>query len=119
LFYQLTGINLSQIGGVGAATTLTVFSEIGWDMSKFPTLATIIYCMATKGEEYQYIDPEKHAQKIRQKKLNTAKKLIQRNEFSLEGVTDCRIVENDNSSIHQLDNSFLPKNPHHNHGSDQ
>ena len=159
LFYQLTGINLSQIGGIGASTILTIFSEIGWDMSKFPTvgqfrswlgscpnpkisggkvisrrsakkhnrafealrraanvignspkhelysffhkmnkrrgrpyaikatankLATIIYCMATKGEEYQYIDPEKHAQKVRQKKLNAAKKLIQRNEFSLE-----------------------------------
>lgn len=159
LFYQLTGINLSQIGGIGASTILSVFSEIGWDMSKFPSvaqfrswlgscpnpkvsggkvisrrspkkrnrafealkraantignspkhelysffhkmnqrkgrpyaikatankLATIIYCMATKGEEYQYIDPEKHAQKMRQKKLNAAKKLILRNEFSLE-----------------------------------
>lgn len=159
MFHELTGINLYQIGGIGASVILSVFSEIGWDFSKFPTvkqfrswlgscpnpkisggkiisrrsskkknrafealkkaanaignspkhelysffhkmnrrkgrayaikatankLATIIYCMATRGEEYQYIDAEEHAKKIRQKKLNAAKKLIQRNEFSLQ-----------------------------------
>jgi len=39
LFLQVTGINLSDIGGIGASTILTVFSEVGWDFSKFPSAA--------------------------------------------------------------------------------
>jgi len=39
LFLQVTGINLSDIGGIGASTILTLFSEVGWDFSKFPTVA--------------------------------------------------------------------------------
>jgi len=38
LFLQLTGINLSDIGGIGASIILTVFSEVGWDFSKFPSV---------------------------------------------------------------------------------
>ena len=39
LFFQLTGINLSDIGGIGSSVILTVFSEVGWDFSKFGTAA--------------------------------------------------------------------------------
>lgn len=36
--YQLTkGVDLSEIPGVGITTILTVLSEVGWDLSKFPT----------------------------------------------------------------------------------
>ena len=39
LFYQLTDINLSDIGGIGSSIILTVFSEVGWDFSKFQSAA--------------------------------------------------------------------------------
>lgn len=39
LFFQLTGINLSDIGGIGSSIILTLFSEVGWDFSKFKSVA--------------------------------------------------------------------------------
>jgi len=36
--YQLTkGVDLSEIHGVGITTILTILSEVGWNLSKFPT----------------------------------------------------------------------------------
>lgn len=37
LFYHLTGVDATAIGGVGADTVLSLFSEVGWDFSKFPS----------------------------------------------------------------------------------
>lgn len=158
-FLQLTGIDLSYIGGIGASNILTIFSEIGWDLSKFPSakhftswlgscpnpkisggkilarrgkkkkgralealkkaanaignspkdplygffqkknrqhgrpyaikatankIAICIYHMATKGEKFNYISEEEQLEKQRNRKLNAAKKIIQKNGFSLE-----------------------------------
>lgn len=155
----MTGINLSDVGGIGCSVILTVFSEVGWDFSKFPTaarfrswlgscpnpkvsggkiisrkaqkkknrafdalkkaanaignspkdplygffqkinrkhgrvyaikatankLATIIWNMVTKKEAFNYMTSEEHLQKVRQKSLRAAKKIIQKNDFSLE-----------------------------------
>lgn len=159
MFFQLTGIDLSQIGGIGASTILTVFSEVGWDFSKFPSqkhfcswlnscpnpkisggkiigrragkkknhalealkkaanaignsskhplygffqrmnqahgrsytikalankLAICIYNMATKKEGFNYMSSEQHQIIQRKKSLKAAKKIIQKNDFSLE-----------------------------------
>jgi len=35
--YQLTGVDLTQIDGIEASTALTLISEIGTNMSRFPT----------------------------------------------------------------------------------
>ncbi len=157
-FFQLTGINLSDIGGIGSSIILTVFSEVGWDFSKFKSaasfrswlgscpnpkvsggriisrrgvkkknralealkkaanaignskkdplygffqkinrkhgrvyaikatankLATIIYNMATKKEAFNYMNSEQHQKRMRQKSLNAARKIIQKNELTL------------------------------------
>ena len=36
--YQLTGVDLTQIEGIGELTALTIVSEIGTDMSRWPTV---------------------------------------------------------------------------------
>src|ERR671932_306075 len=36
--YQITGVDLTRIDGIGASTALTVLSEIGTDMSRWPSV---------------------------------------------------------------------------------
>lgn len=36
--YQLTGVDLTQIDGLDAATAQTIITEVGWDMSKWPSV---------------------------------------------------------------------------------
>src|SRR5215469_13342780 len=37
LLFRMTGIDLPQIDGIEVMTAMTVFSEVGWDMSKWKT----------------------------------------------------------------------------------
>lgn len=47
-------------------------------------LATIIYNMVTKKEAFNYTTSEEHQKRMRKKSLKAAKRIIQKNEFSLE-----------------------------------
>jgi len=47
-------------------------------------IAICIYHMATKGEAFNYVSEEQRLEKLRQKNLKTAQKIIQKNGFSLE-----------------------------------
>lgn len=37
LFYQLSGVDFAAIGGVSNSTLLSLFSEVGWRLDKFPS----------------------------------------------------------------------------------
>lgn len=36
--YRITGVDLTQVHGIDALTAQTILTEIGWDMSKWPTV---------------------------------------------------------------------------------
>jgi len=37
LLFRMTGVDLTQIDGIDVMTAMTIFSEVGWDMSKWKT----------------------------------------------------------------------------------